>query len=282
MTTVWQMCRHIPILLPLTWWGHNSLFVGRKKDRNSIYNVEITEMMWYSWVCVCVWQFVFFHSLLCQLLLIYCSPGSLWLSTRFTLNSPGRWVACWGVLLSQYAFIKMLSLPVCYCASSPNLKKPHNNPEIFLNRTLKHRFTLPASKETFSSCICISQKKRSHLLACAHTIYVLSRPSPGWGDCGGSCTLFGSMSEVYTLGSSCWNGPQTPLDKLQRTSTSPGEPLMRRKRRRSCPSSHPLSGTPGSFLMMRSSSSSPLAPFWWFNVELVTTGAAVEGPTHID
>lgn len=232
-------------------------------------------------------QLVFFHSVLCHLLLIYFSPGSLGFSTRFTgtLNSPRRWVACWGVLLSQYAFIKMLSLSVCYCASSTNLKKTQFYPEIsFLNRTLKDRFTLPASKKTFSSCICILQKKQCHLLACAHKIYVLSRPSPGWGDCGGSCTLFGSMLEVYTLGSSCWNGRQTPLDKLQRTSTSPRELIMHRKRRRSCLSSHPLtlsSGTAGSFLIMCSSSSSPLAPFWWFNVESVTTGAAVEWLTHI-
>lgn len=47
------------------------------------------------------------------------------------------------------------------------------------------------------------------------------------------------MWAVYTLGSSCWSGQPTLLDKLQRTSTSLAEPRMHKKRRRSCPKSHP-------------------------------------------
>lgn len=109
-----------------------------------------------------------------------------------------------GATLPRRLYKNVIFVCRLLCVLHQPKKKPHFYPVIsFLNRTLKHRFTLPASKETFSSCICISQKKRCHLLACAHTIDVLSRPSPGWGDCGGSCTLFGSMSEVYTLGSSC-------------------------------------------------------------------------------
>lgn len=192
-------------------------------------------MMWYSWVYACE-------------------------TTRFLpfgAHLPFTWKL--GILRKVHfklprkmsRMLKGATLPICpyknvifvgHCVSSTHLKKKTQfYPEIsFLNRTLKHCFPLPASEKTFSSCICIPQKRQCHLLACAHQIYVLSRPSPGWGDCGGSCTLFGSMSEVYTLGSSCWNGRQTPLDKLQRTSSSPGEPIMRRKRRRSCPRSHPL------------------------------------------
>lgn len=96
------------------------------------------------------------------------------------------------------------------------------------------------TNETFlricSSCICIRWEV---LLGCSHEIYVLYRPSLGWGDCGGNCTLFGSMWAVYTLGSSCWSGRKSPLDKLQKTSPSLLEPIMHRKRIRSCPNSHP-------------------------------------------
>lgn len=117
-------------------------------------------------------------------------------------------VSCGGVLLSQYTFIKHMLFVCRLSCSSANLEKttpkPHIYSEIpFLKPDSKASFfPLPASQKTISSCICVLQKW-CRLLACAHKIYVLSRPSPGWGDCGGSCTLFGSMSAVYTLGSSC-------------------------------------------------------------------------------
>lgn len=200
-----------------------------------IYNVEITAMMWYSWVYVC--------EAICFL--------------QFgVLSTFAHLLFTWKLVILNEVYFKLprkmsrmlrgAALPIgLYKTCDVCLYQPKKNTQFspgisFLNRTLKHRFSLPASKKTFSSCICIAQKTQCHLLACAHKIYFLSRPSPGWGDCGGSCTLFGSMSEVYTLGSSCWNGRQTPLDKLQRTSTSPRELIMHRKRRRSCPSSHPL------------------------------------------
>lgn len=113
-------------------------------------------------------------------------------------------------------------------------------------------------------------RRSSLLLSCPRDIYVVFRPSVGWEDCGGSCTLCGSMWADYMLGSSCWSGRRMPLDKLHRTSTSLEEPIMQRKRKRSCPNSHPpalhhhfyscaLTQFTGVFFFF-------LAPFWCFYV----------------
>lgn len=103
-----------------------------------------------------------------------------------------------------------------------------------------HGFNFPASqKKTFSVGQCVfvqAQKKQPFVIL--PSWYVVFRPSVGWEDCGGSCTLCGSMWADYMLGSSCWSGRRMPLDKLHRTSTSLEEPIMQRKRKRSCPNSH--------------------------------------------
>ena len=73
-------------------------------------------------------------------------------------------------------------------------------------------------------------KQMCHLLVCPHKIYVVSRLSRGWGDCGGNCTRFGSMLEVYMPESTSSRGPGLCLAKLQRMSMNPGEQSMRDRR----------------------------------------------------
>lgn len=83
----------------------------------------------------------------------------------------------------------------------------------------------------------------SHLLVCPHKIYVVSRLSRGWEDCGGSCTLFGSMLGVYMLESTSSSGPGPCLAKLQRMSMNHEERLTCRGTRRMTRSS--LNSHPG-------------------------------------
>lgn len=126
-------------------------------------------------------QFVFFHSVL-----FYFSPGSLWFSTRFTLNSPGRWVACWVVLLSQYAFINMGCLSVGYCASSTNLKK---TPTILswnqlFKQDSKTSFYPPCLKGDFQQLyLYIAEEAVSFVSLCSHhlcPVQALSRMGGLW------------------------------------------------------------------------------------------------------
>lgn len=68
------------------------------------------------------------------------------------------------------------------------------------------------------------------------------RPSQGWGDCGGSCTPFGSTSGVYMPECTSSSGLPAHLAKLQRMSMNQEERWTHRQRRgrkRRCPDSHP-------------------------------------------
>lgn len=90
---------------------------------------------------------------------------------------------------------------------------------------------------------CFTQNKMLHLLVCTHKIYVVSRLSRGWEDCGGSCTLFGSMLGVYMLESTSSSGPGPCLAKLQRMSMNHEERLTCRGTRRMTRSSLKLHPT---------------------------------------
>lgn len=68
----------------------------------------------------------------------------------------------------------------------------------------------------------------SRLLVCPDKIYVVSRLSQGWEDCGGSSTLFGSMSGVYMLESTSSSGPGLCLAKLLRMSMNHEDQLIHR------------------------------------------------------
>lgn len=83
----------------------------------------------------------------------------------------------------------------------------------------------------------------SHLLVSGLTgfIYVPSRLSQGWEDCGGSCTPCGSTSGVYMLESTSSSGPGPCLAKLPRMSMNHEDRLIYRGMTRSSPNSHPVS-----------------------------------------
>lgn len=131
------------------------------------------------------------------------------------------------------------------------------NPEIISKQPLYNQRGKFNSVQTqhhgkdLSSCICLSRHLILHKTNVSFVRFpsqdlcCLSRLSQGWADCGGSYTLFGSMSGVYMLESTSSSAPELCLAKLLKMSMNHEEQLTHMRRgmtrmTRSSLNSHPV------------------------------------------